>query len=614
MNDAPTTPDPIEIAMEAEASGVAPEGIAHEVLRKQSALIGWQIASERAGFALKVLTALAGLAVAAVIAGMMWRASQADGLVVEPFSVPPELAQRGVTGAAVAGELLDQLSRLNRETNTLDNLRVTDSWSAESHVEIPQTGVSLDEVNRLLRRWLGHQTYVSGAVMLTEKGLMLTARTGQGGLARAEGPANDLPGLAGALAEPLLAQARPLQYGRLLVLRGQFEPALAVYKAAVVNARTDAERAAAHRALGALYWLQSRNLEARSEFREAVHLGSEASVMNLSMSERALGHLSDAAELCYKAAKIERRRGSYGQATGRQGSAFVDNQCALNIGDYLAAERMIQPVIDHEVMAGYRGFSGGEHENRIRALTGLHDIGAARREFPVMMASSATQMRKEGFRVSLMVRIAAEEEDWPLLLSTLASATAPANAGQLESPTSDAWRALALAHLGRMAEARAMAATLPGDCYRCVRVRAQIAELAGDRAGADRAFAEAVRQAPKLAFADLEWGAALLARGQPDAAIAHLTTAARLSPNFADPLELWGEALLAQDDTKAAAAKFAEAAKLAPRWGRLHLKWGEALAKLGRADEARAKWRAAAGMDLSAADRAALAGLKAGRL
>ena len=592
--------------MEAEARDRNPDSPARTLLVNQNRLVRRQIASEDLSIALKLLTGAAGLAVAIALGLMIWSASRADGLVVEPFSVPPELAQRGVTGAAVAGELLDQLSRLNRETNTMDNLRVTDSWSAESHVEIPQTGVSLDEVNRLLRRWLGHQTYVSGAAMLTDKGLMLTARTGQGSLARAEGPANDLPALAGALAEPLLAQAHPLQYGRLLVLRGQFEPARAVYQAAVVNARTDSEGAVAHRALGNVYWLQSRNLEARSEFREAVHLGSEASVMNLSMSERALGHLSDAAELCYQAAKVERRRGSYGQATGRQGPAFVDNQCALNIGDYRAAERLIQPVVDHEVMVGYRGFSGGEHENRIRALTGLHDIGSARREFPAMMASSATQMRKEGFRVSLMVRIAGEEGDWPLLLSTLDSATAPANAGQLESPTPDAWRALALAHLGRAAEARAMAAALPADCYRCQRTRAQVAELAGDRAGADRAFAEAVRQAPKLAFADLEWGAALLSRGQPDAAIAHLKTAARLNPNFADPLEAWGEALLAKGDAAGAAAKFAQAQPLAPRWGRLHLKWGEALAKLGKAEEARATWRAAATMDLSPADRAAL--------
>src|SRR4051794_20516792 len=84
----PTTPDPIEIAMEAEAAGEAPQGVATEVLRKQSALIGWQIASERAGFALKVLTAAAGLAAAAALGVMVWQAAQADGVLLEAFTVP----------------------------------------------------------------------------------------------------------------------------------------------------------------------------------------------------------------------------------------------------------------------------------------------------------------------------------------------------------------------------------------------------------------------------------------------------------------------------------------------------------------------------------------------
>ena len=39
---APTSPDPIEIAMEAEASGEAPRGVAHRVLAKQEQLIGWR--------------------------------------------------------------------------------------------------------------------------------------------------------------------------------------------------------------------------------------------------------------------------------------------------------------------------------------------------------------------------------------------------------------------------------------------------------------------------------------------------------------------------------------------------------------------------------------------
>ena len=80
-------------------------------------------------------------------------------------------------------------------------------------------------------------------------------------------------------------------------------------------------------------------------------------------------------------------------------------------------------------------------------------------------------------------------------------------------------------------------------------------------------------------------------------------------------VEAVGEGLAGlREHAKSAAAKFAQAQPLAPRWGRLHLKWGEALARLGRAEAARAKWRAAAGMDLSAVDRAALKALRTGRL
>ena len=63
----PTTPDAIEIAMDLAATGQAPSAAARAILERQAQLIGWQIASERAGFALKVLTGLAGVAVAVTI-------------------------------------------------------------------------------------------------------------------------------------------------------------------------------------------------------------------------------------------------------------------------------------------------------------------------------------------------------------------------------------------------------------------------------------------------------------------------------------------------------------------------------------------------------------------
>ena len=55
-----------------------------------------------------------------------------------------------------------------------------------------------------------------------------------------------------------------------------------------------------------------------------------------------------------------------------------------------------------------------------------------------------------------------------------------------------------------------------------------------------------------------------------------------------------------------ALAKFEEANKYAPHWGRLHLEWGEAMFYAGHGDEAKKQFAVAAGLTLSAADRAAL--------
>ena len=64
-------------------------------------------------------------------------------------------------------------------------------------------------------------------------------------------------------------------------------------------------------------------------------------------------------------------------------------------------------------------------------------------------------------------------------------------------------------------------------------------------------------------------------------------------------------------DFVAAASKFQAADANARHWGRNHLRWGEALARLGRTGDAMAQWRAAAGLDLSAADRSELVRVQA---
>ena len=108
-----------------------------------------------------------------------------------------------------------------------------------------------------------------------------------------------------------------------------------------------------------------------------------------------------------------------------------------------------------------------------------------------------------------------------------------------------------------------------------------------------------------------EWGEMRLAKGDLAGAISRFDLAHRMGPHWADPLELWGEALMRTGDVAGAAEKFEAADKAAPRWGRNHLRWGEALARLGQMDEAKVQWRAAAGLDLSAAERAELARARA---
>src|ERR1700722_18769464 len=81
-------------------------------IKSQFRLRQWEL---RLGVLLRLATAFTGLAIAAGIGFMIWNASHSSGLLIEPFSVPPDLAARGMTGEVVAAKLLDQLSQMQAE-------------------------------------------------------------------------------------------------------------------------------------------------------------------------------------------------------------------------------------------------------------------------------------------------------------------------------------------------------------------------------------------------------------------------------------------------------------------------------------------------------------------
>ena len=84
-------PDPLDIAIDAIRSGKEPKGAALKVLEKYAQLLDHQVASERLGLTLKLLTVGAGLAIAIGAGALVWSAASDRGLVVEPFQTPPML-------------------------------------------------------------------------------------------------------------------------------------------------------------------------------------------------------------------------------------------------------------------------------------------------------------------------------------------------------------------------------------------------------------------------------------------------------------------------------------------------------------------------------------------
>ncbi|HEX8839436.1 MAG TPA: tetratricopeptide repeat protein, partial [Sphingomicrobium sp.] len=130
-------------------------------------------------------------------------------------------------------------------------------------------------------------------------------------------------------------------------------------------------------------------------------------------------------------------------------------------------------------------------------------------------------------------------------------------------------RARALALLGHLPEAEAMIQPSPLNCYECLRVRGFIAERQGDAPAAQRWYAQAVRQGPRLARAYVDWARLLASQRRFAGAERRYARAAELAPNWADPHRYWGDALAAQGKRKAALTHYDAALKLAPRWAEL---------------------------------------------
>ena len=603
-----TTDDAIELAMEAEAAGHPASGPAADLIRTQARLVGWQIASERANFSLKVLTAVVGIVVAVIVATMLISAANYRGLTIQPFSVPPELEARGLDGSAVAARLLDKLSALQNGTISLRAPNsYANSWGDTVEVEIPQTGVSAGELWRFLRSWLGEEVKITGElVRQTDGRLQITARAGGDAPPPVLGDEAELEALLDQVAEAIFQETQPYRYAVYLTRTGRMTDAIAAFEnLAATGDETDRKWALAGLSL---------QLQRIGDFDGAIARAEEALEID---PDFGLARANLAGVL----GTVGRIEESY-QHELRTAQALrndADLNPEISAGFILEMEATVLDVEhDHQGAAALLQ-RAAEFDSRSQWGAGLqvalqhaylHDVARGRRALgraPTTEDSEALLSRDSYEAVGCLIL-----EDWPCFTRLMDAVLAPAPApDRPEAASRQIWLisnapfiALGRAHSGDLAGAQSLIAETPTDTYLAAEMRGRIFALSGDAEAAERWFARAVALAPSLADGRLAWGRARLARGDHAGAIEQFELAADRAPRWADPLKFWGDALAAQGEHRGAIRRYGQAMERAPRWGALHLALGRSLAASGRTDEARERWRAAAGMDLNPADRA----------
>jgi hypothetical protein len=220
--------------MEAEASGRAPTGEASALLRRQSLLIDEQIGLARNERFRNRIRSVRDIAIAFMVVALLltvgtvvWSASRTTGLVIQPFSVPPELVEDGLDGRAVAALFQDELIRLEAATDSArPPASFRNDWSEGITVEVEAGGLSLTDAYRALTRWLGQETYIDGGLSQTPDGLELVVRSSDGTTVTVEGDPADSPGdLMRTAAERVYEQTQPYRYALYLTGRSFALPA-----------------------------------------------------------------------------------------------------------------------------------------------------------------------------------------------------------------------------------------------------------------------------------------------------------------------------------------------------------------------------------------------------
>ncbi len=524
--------------------------------------------------------ALLVLGVLAAATRMTVEAMRDHSLVVEDFTVPSDFAARIATGQALAEDLANRVAAISATVNRQSINRSSEVHADQPNtlkVQIPETGISVDELEGFLHRWLGHQTLVNGELRegAGDQIYIVLHIAGADPIA-VQGSSADLDRLVQTTAEKAFGVFDPHSDVIYLAASGRLSEAYdaALRYAQSVSASASSQDRAEAYALLARVGPDRRQALGRALI--AIDIDPHLLVvwMGAAAASSDLGHEEAAVDFARKAVETRRQDQPVSQRDGypwiiAEGHGYIDRAT----GDFAALQRDFE-VFDQRAEVHPVSDSYAE---RAEFAAWLHDEAAAREDLARALAAGPAD------RAVLEAHwdVSAAAGDWAQALAAAKALVAAVQTREFAAWSNDLtahhpesaleteylpWLAYAEVMTGDAASATALVSQTPADCDLCVHMRAKVAAAAGDVATSDRWFAEAVRQAPDLPMAYYEWGEALLARGDLAGAAREFSLAHDKGPHFADPLKGWGDVLVKQGHPKDALAKYDEALEYAPSW------------------------------------------------
>lgn len=520
--------------------------------------------SQRIRLCTQVFALLFTGAIALAVCVMVRDAVRANAVIVDPFDAPPALAARGYSGTVIAGGLLDELTRLQMATRSSAAKRnLASAWTEEIKVQVPGTGVSISDMDRLLRAHLGHDLHVGGDLVQTDDGgLALTVRGAGVMPKRFTGPAANLGVLTTRAAEYIFGQSQPYLFALYLWQNDRNAEAIAFCREAFAAAE-DGDKPYLLKIWANVVLASGGSLaDAQRLYRQALKIKPDYwsaydNLMNV------LWLMGDEEGAWREGLAMQKQAGG---RPGRAPEIQYENWDTLtwNLQAWRAAMQA-----DADAQGGTGTGVNADAPILADIDARMHDPGDA--EFQLQTArGSASDPTVAAMTHFVRGRLAAEAGDTARAESEM-EAFGAAEANPLvssQTPGYTCWIAPVEQAAGYPERADAVLERA-GHFVDCARFRGDSLDARGDWAGAQRAYAQAVAVAPDLPAAYLSWGQALARHGDLAGAVEKLAAAQARGPHWADPLKAWGDVLMRQGDRTGAADKYKQALGYAPNWGAL---------------------------------------------